>query len=528
MKRFTSGRLLAAIFIFLALPIIAQNRTAFGGRRIAIDYDFGGVGPNVPQSLSITGGPYASGVQTITIAFGYVTAGDGTSFCPLATNALINVGAGSSIETVTPSAVSCSGAYNSTTITANFSNVHGQGEIVTSATYGLQEAIDIQASAGGGLVDLSPGWTSAGGTNATIALAVPVSSVTLEDLRGPYFKYYTTQPTTLTSLAVPATLTSSTVVFAAAPVGTWANSAYYFCVTYVDILGGESPCSLTYTQTPTLDYSATITSPPASAGAVGWRFYAGITSVALAYLAPITSANCTLTTLETVVPACAIGSNGVFLAPPLTTGLLSPSAIVQVTNVNNPVMQGHTTFAYQPSAVPSPGFQTEFGPFGTALTATASDKTQLGAVNLPAGYLNSIGRTLRIKGKIKGGVTTTGYLNIVAGLMWAGGGTAGAPVTACTIVDSAATFTTGTVAIPFECTLDTNAVGATAVGSATASGWAIAGAAAVLGVAWTDNSTAAVGSLGLFAQDTLMIYVIPTTEDVTTAQLIQLTLETLQ
>jgi hypothetical protein len=229
------------------------------------------------------------------------------------------------------------------------------------------------------------------------------------------------------------------------------------------------------------------------------------------------------------MPACAIGSNGLWPTLYLSTTQLSPLAL-GVNNQNNPVPQSHTTFAYAPSGSLPATFQTSYGPFasGGIASVSATDPGVLGTIQLPTGYLNTIGRSIRLSGKIIGGVTTTGTLEIVIGTSWPGGVTAGAPKKLCDIVNTAATFTTATVAIPFTCTLTTNAVGTTAAGSLQADGWATASAAAVAALSWADNSQAAVTSVGLFAQDALYIYVIPTAEAFTAAQLMSLNVETLQ
>jgi hypothetical protein len=340
------------------------------------------------------------------------------------------------------------------------------------------------------------------------------------------------QPTTLTSLAVPATLAAGTVVFAASPVGTWAASAYYFCVTYVDALGGEGPCSLTYNQTPTVNYSATITSPAASAGAVGWRFYAGTGSLATAYLMPITSANCTLTTLELVMPACAIGSNGVFLAPPVTTTSLKPNTQTSPTvNVSQPLPQSHTTFAYAPTNSVPASFQTHYGPFPAFGSTTSGQLDIIGSFNLPTGFLNYIGRSVKIRGKI-----TTGTLNTAAlptlnvQIAWAGGTTAGVGINTCAL-EGVAVGATKVYNGQFECELLTNAVGATAIGSIMPSGFMMLQAQDIsangLGP-YVDTNTAAVGSLGLFAQNTVNIVYTSNTNTTAAPQLLALDIDILQ
>lgn len=523
-------RILAGLALLAALtPAFAQNRTAFAGERNAISYGYG-IG-QAPPPLKVGANVAAGTSVTVVVQFGQVALGDGTNLRPLATTAPVTIGIGSSAETVTPSSVTCTTptVYNSCTIVVTTTNAHGIGEPITSGTFGLQEAINAAFSAGGGGVAIDASWRSSGGTEAIIAAAIPAYNVFIVDNRGPA-KYYGIQPNTLTALATPATQTASTIVFASTPTGTWAASATYFCVTYVDILGGESPCSATYNQTPTVNYTLTVTSPIASTGAVGWRMYAGITSRELAYLLPITSSNCTLTTLEGVMPACAIGANGTWSTAYTTTTSLSPGAI-GVTSTNNPVPQGHTTFAYQPSAVVPQIFQTMYGPFGTGAiaTATATAVTPLGSFNLPTGYLNYIGRTVRLTGKIKLTAGASSTLSIKAGMAWAGGLTAGLPATVCNPVSGFVFATQPYTSVNFTCTMTTNAVGTTAIGSIQPESAFSAGyAAGTLIPQATETSNAAIASLGLFSQNTFTIWITPAVADDTTAQLLSLHVETLQ
>ena len=480
---------------------------------------------------------------TLILNYGYAVAADGINFTPLSTTAPITVGVGASMETVTPSGVSCltPNVYSSCSVTATFTYAHGSGDIVRSGTVGLQEALNYQYGKMGGSIILTPEWQQYGGTNAIITAAsysaalVPATSVFIEDNRGSAgiaaggARFWTLQPTTLTDLATPATQTATTIVYTATPVGTWAASATYFCVTYVDILGGESPCSATYNQTPTLNYTLNVTSPAASTGAVGWRMYAGITSVALAYLLPITPSSCTLTTAETVVPACAIGANGQWPAAYLSTTALSPVAL-GVTNTNNPVPQGHTTFAFEPSAAGPVPFQSTYGPFGTGTiaSATASDVTPLGSFELPPGYLNQIGRTVRVTGKISLTAGASSTLGVFVGTTWAGGVTAGASVPVCSTV-SGFVWATAASILNFSCTFTTNAVGATAIGSLMPDSWFLGNTAAgtgTTGPSGTEKSAAAVGSLGLFAQDQFTVYITPLVAADTTVQLQSLHIET--
>lgn len=516
----------------------AQNRTTFAGERVAFDYAYGVNQSVAPLTVGPNGGTTASGTGTLTVNFGFTTAADGTtSFSPLNVNAPVTVDDGPNQETVTPTAVNCQTPtiYQSCSFTASFSFAHGTGTQITTGTVGLQEALNSMAS-NGGSVALTAAWAQYGGTNAIISAAAPYSTVFIIDNRGRTglptgaSTYWTAQPNTLTDLATPSTLTSSNVVFTSAT-GTWGTSAYYFCLSYVDILGGEGPCSASYTQTPgTTAYTLTVTSPAASTGAVGWRMYAGITSTALAYLLPITSSSCTLTTLEQVVPACAIGAAGTWPAIYLNTTTLSPVAL-GVTNTNNPVPQGHTTFSYQPTGQNPYPFQTSYGPFGTGTiaSATASEITPLGTFELPAGYLNQIGRTVRVTGKISLTAGASSTLGIFVENTWPGGGTGGQGSAVCNTV-SGFVFPTAASVIDFLCTFTTNAVGSTAVGSLMPESWFLGNTAAGTGTtspAGVEKSAAAVGSLGLFAQDQFTVYITPLVAADTLVQLQSLHIETL-
>lgn len=150
---------LAILSIFLALPAFAQNRTVFAGAANAIDFAYGTLpGSPAPLQVDLAGGPSATGVATLTVSFGTTTLGDGTIITPLSTRAPITVGTGANQETVTPSAVSCSTpqVYQSCSFTATFSNQHGTGDRVASASYGIQEAaLYVSGKQGGGLVIVS-------------------------------------------------------------------------------------------------------------------------------------------------------------------------------------------------------------------------------------------------------------------------------------------------------------------------------------------------------------------------------------
>lgn len=140
---------------------VAQNRTGFGGLYNAFDFAYG-VQPNVP-ALTVTQGQNTSGTYSIALSSGTITLGDGTIVAPLAIGIPIVVGIGASQETVTPTGVSaaCStpnAPQNACLVTAVFTQAHNTGDLVASASNGLQEAALYATGKGGGLVVLSPAW----------------------------------------------------------------------------------------------------------------------------------------------------------------------------------------------------------------------------------------------------------------------------------------------------------------------------------------------------------------------------------
>lgn len=528
---------LIAVFL-VSVPAPAQIVTRFGSEFNAIDYAYGQPGISFP-ALSVAAGNAATGAsQTITLVTGATVNSSGAVLNPVTTNTPIIVGIGANAETVTPTAVSnCNLPSTQTpapgqpacTITGTFNNLHGPQEPVISGSYGLQEAFNL-AKGSGGIVIVSGGFTQFGGTTATITAATPYSNVYIRDNRGVGQPYYTMQPTTLTVIAAPTTLTATNIVFTSAT-GTWAASSTHFTATCVDALGGESAASADYTQTPTVNYTLTVpVAPTCGTGAVGWRLYAGTTSAATSYLLPA-SGCATLSTLVTSVSACALTSTGTWAATFVTTTNLAPVAL-GVTATNNPVPQGHTTFGYQPSGTPGTTFQTNFGPFGsgTIASATASAVTPLGSFNLPAGYQNVIGRTIRVTGKIQLTAGASSTLGIFLGTTWAGGVTAGLPITVCNPV-SGFVFATAASVVNFSCTMTTNAVGATAVGTIQPESWFLGNTAAGTGTtspSATEKSAVAITALGLFAQNQYTVYITPLVAADTTVQLMSLHVEVIQ
>ena len=181
MKRFgcTILSMVMAVVAFAccADPAAAQaNPVKFAGEFRALNFAYGL--PQTAPALRVDQPtPSATGTATLTLSFGTVTLSDGTVIAPLATTAPVTVGSGGNQETVTPTAVSCSTptVYQTCTFTASFTYQHGQGDPVTSGTYGLQEAINYASTYGpvggtgvGGTVIIDGDWYRLGGAKSNI------------------------------------------------------------------------------------------------------------------------------------------------------------------------------------------------------------------------------------------------------------------------------------------------------------------------------------------------------------------------
>ena len=107
------------------------------------------------QARIVTGNS-ATGAQTITLSAGSITLPNGRRVVPFSTSVPLTIEAGGAApEVVTPSAVSgcyIGAASGVCTITATFSNVHGQGALVTTGDAGYAEAVLDAATNGGGAV----------------------------------------------------------------------------------------------------------------------------------------------------------------------------------------------------------------------------------------------------------------------------------------------------------------------------------------------------------------------------------------
>jgi hypothetical protein len=410
---------------------------AIAGKYIASAYN----GWQVHSSNSV-----AAGAGTMTLDNCYPTMGQSTNprpIFPFAVNVPVTIIDGANTETglavtsVTQPTANTASSTNafSCAITATFANAHGGGVSIISGDNGLAEAIN-DAHSTGGVVVLDPG---SGVTDAQINTTTALfHNVGLEDVRSGPVKYWNLQGTGTTYLAAPTTLTAVTALPSATPVGAFGTGTYFMCVSYVDVAGQEGPCSATFSQAGLATGSFIFSGPAASTGAVGYTIYISLTSgtYSLAYQVPLTSSVCTLTTVETITPACAVANTtyGQSAATATVTAITVNTSPVdmQVGGVSGTLLTGNpngrTTYAYVPSSrLASSGIPTTELAFTVGGIGSATP-ISIGTVNLPAGFMNQVGKTLRVCGKFLNTDVNSSVQNI--NFYWdaAGSNTAGSPV----------------------------------------------------------------------------------------------------
>lgn len=544
MKRTRTFNWLAiAALLVAALPVFAQNTN----NHYATQYAY------VMQNGVYTGNG-STGSSTITLVKGTIALPNGRVISPFSVTSPIIVGT----ETVTPTAVS--NCYNgapigSCTITATFVSLHGPGETVQSATAGLNEAVYDAWNNGGGSVIADTSWVAVGGTTALINAAIPYSNVYVSDIRGGVEQYWTVTQAGTTVLAAPTTLTAVTVGFGLnggnTTSGTYTGaSTYHYCIAYVDVAGQEGPCSADFSAatagtgtTNQIGFAA----PAASTGAVGYTAYISLAAGTynLTYQVPITSSVCTLTRLETVTPACAVvnatygqlGSTAQVSALTVNTAplhLLATTASTTAAYIGTP--NGRTLYAYVPhSAVGLAGVPSSMQAFTISPAPATTVPTVLGTINLPAGFMNLVGRTIRVCGEAtnaSGGTATVENIE----LLWdaAGSNTAGAPVIVGQM-QITATQASSPENYSFCETLQTTVAGAGVTAGSVQpvfGNFTLSEAAGTLHASGPDVKAAAVGSLNLAGtggntQRLHIVYLHTTGTDATGTTLQGLTVEAL-
>lgn len=506
-----------------------KNPTFFAGMYRALSYAYGVVADIPALIVDNPAGSTSGATQTLNVAFGQIVLPDGTYLSPLSTLAPVNVGTGSNADTVTPSSVSNSTpqVYQSSSFTATtFSHAHGTGDRVSSATVGLQEALNAAAGAGGGIVIIDIAWYLNGGTAAIIAAAVVHDTVAIWDTSaGGPFVGAGLLPTTTTPLAAPTALTTATSANGQITGNTTggtigASGAYRLGVTYVDAFGGETTLSTDTASTSVVTVSGgttnsiTVTSPAALAGAVGYRVY--MTAASGASLSEILypQGNAAIT------GTAATGNSGAL--PSFAIG--TPVTINAIITGTAKVPAQATAQVVEAEELPNAPYMS-YLPFTALGTIAAAATGTVAQVNFPAGFFNTLGRTVRFKGMYY--VTTNGTAGTVTTeLILASifGVTSITPFTAASASIAASVLT---INFEFDITMVTAATGAT--GTLECHGtvaYNIAGTA--VGSLAMDSIQAVSSTLDLTKQNTLTLAHLNTTVGTSASQCRLLTVEVLQ
>lgn len=386
----------------------------------------------VPILTGFTG----TGTQTMTLASPNVLLPDGRNIIPFNVGSPLLVGVGSTQETVTPTAVSCS--FNgSCTVTGSFSNAHGQSELVMSGDNGVSAAALDANQSGGGVVVCD---SSCRATPVQIGAVLPFGNVTMIDSRGGGNVYYTPHATVTTVIAAPATLTATTVGFAlngAAATGGFYNGAstYHVDIACVDVLGNESQPSADFSGltagTGTVNQIG-FSAPAAQTGCVGWVPLISLAggTYALSYRVPVATYTngvatsngvCVggLTTIETVTAACKItnatygqvGSAAVVSALTLATsrianGIGATSSTADVVG-NSDARQTYAYASSGQSSLQIPGIDRAPLTFTAAVAPATAVPAIIATLPIPPGWMNQVGKAFRVCGSNIGGGGST-------------------------------------------------------------------------------------------------------------------------
>ena len=433
-------------------------------------------------------------------------------------------------EIVTPTSTtqtSSSCGFAATTVNSHTSFV------LTSGTGGLQEAVITQQQSTPVFnVILDKFWYQSvaalpGSPTAAsvIASVTGNSNVGIVDTTVTPWKYYAWDGThyqpvmgssafpnlgvsSFTNIAAPTALSTSAasagLITTATTGGTIpASSTYRLGASCVDASGGETTISVDSASTATIATGSgtatntiSVTSPAgctAANGAVGWRLYmtaaSGSTQTEILYTPTFsgwTSALQAVLAPATVIP---IGQTATIGA--IVTG----TSKIPLTNT-----------AYPRTAAASLAFP----PFAAKAIAANTNVVTLGTINLPAGYLNSLGRSFKVCGVISTITGTEGAITLTGTVTTAG--VVGTNSTLYTAASGATTSTSAPVNMDFCMVFTTAALSTT--GSPTGGAIEAHGTEEV-GLAGTAVSTpyqdilqATVGSLNLMAQDQIAINVV--------------------
>lgn len=321
--------------------------------------------------------------------------------------------------------------------------------------------------------------------------------------------------TSYTNIAAPTALSTGASTFGilttSATGGTIpASSTYRLAITYVDASGGETTISTDSASTSTIatgtgsTNSISVTSPATATGAVGYRVY--MSAAAGASLSEILyTPTCTnpLPTVQWVLPrttVCSIGSSATITAVSTGTALIP--------GISSAYPRGSGTSGSYPP-------WTAGGALSTTVTGTLAE------INLPAGYLNVLGRSFQICGNgnattnsTPGTLTVKGTLSSIYGVT---------TITPWSVV-SGTTSASAVVPFNFCATFTTAATGAT--GTLWVHGcvnYGLAGTAPA--TAACDVVVAVSSTVDLTAANTLALTLTPATTGVTAYQLTQLSVD---
>lgn len=414
--------------LLIAGTCLAQNFPGASGNPSILSRP-GGIyyAPAFTWSGHIVSGNATTGSVTVVIGSSFKTP-DGSNvpvdaIAATLTPILVDWGQGNQ-ETVTPTTLSVAtcpipiAGESCLSVTGTFNNLHGASLYpgVLEGTFGAQTAVNLAQRYSGGTVIVDAAWAQMGGTSAMLAALTPYQGVAINDNRSGVGVPW--RPlSNATFAAVPATLTATTVGFglngAATTGGTYTGtSTYHVCVSYVDLMGNEGPCSLDFSGL-TAGTGAVnqigFAAPAASAGMVGYVPYISLASgtYALAYRVPLTSTVCRLTSVETVIAACALtnatynqtGAAAVVSALTVNTARLAAQLGAASTTADIVSNSGaHTAYLYGPagdSGVPI----ASYAPFTVTTAAATTVPAILGTIQLPAGFMNFVGKTIRVCGK---------------------------------------------------------------------------------------------------------------------------------
>lgn len=442
--------------------------------------------------------------------------------------------------------------YSGGTCTLSFSasNPHTAGSyILRSGTCGLREALnDLGINGGEVIIDqrfYDDGCTAAtitglvvGTSNPAIGTAGLQANQYIHDISNGKDTWYSLQPSTLSTITAPTTSANLTCASTAGLVcqsattgGTWPNSAEYVGEVYVDLMGGWSASSTTANLTPSASGTNVLqfNSPAAATGAAGWLPFGGLAYNSTSYMLPVSSSVCTLSTQFTAYPVCAIGSSATITGPS-TTGSLNPQ-YGGIAAAYNPNPQSHTTFVYAPSQRPGYQFQLNYGPFTACPALTAGQKCEVATVQLPTGFLTTlgIGGKLRFSFDVSNTLTTAGTatgVDVEIGDIT--DFSSGAPKVICTLLNPTST---GTANVKYheECEWTVNAL--TTSGSIMPGGWGVASVAGSGGAvvsAIAEQGTAAI-TADVLDQDAVHFVYLQTSGASTTTppQMLDLSIEVL-